>query len=121
MEEGVVLQTVLDSPKYDSKDFTDVPYIDTCSVYNKETEELSIFVVNKDLEEDFMYEVDVRNFEGYSLVEHQTLHNNDLKAINTAKNPDNVVPVQNSKSSLSDGILSAYLPSASWNVIRLKK
>lgn len=39
------------SPKYDSKDFTDVPYLASTAVYNEENEQLTIFAVNRHLQE----------------------------------------------------------------------
>ena len=54
---GVVLNPIVSSPKYDSKDFTDVPVLDTTAVYNEENEELTIFAVNRDLEDSLLLEV----------------------------------------------------------------
>ena len=39
---GTVLQTAVSSPKYDAKDFTDVPYLESVSVFNEEAEELTV-------------------------------------------------------------------------------
>ncbi|MDC3416875.1 alpha-N-arabinofuranosidase [Aquibacillus salsiterrae] len=117
---GVSLKPILSSPKYDSKDFTDVPYIDSAAVYNEEKDEVTIFLVNKHLEDAITVTTDVRSFEGYSLVEHIILENDDLKAVNTVDHQA-VAPHTNSESKLGDGILEARLPKTSWNVIRLKK
>jgi alpha-N-arabinofuranosidase len=64
-------------------------------------------------------EGDVRAFPGYRVMEHTTLTHSDLKATNTADQPDNVTPRANGDAKLNDGLLSATLPPASWNVIRL--
>ncbi|MBM7570686.1 alpha-N-arabinofuranosidase [Aquibacillus albus] len=117
---GVSLKPILSSPKYDSKDFTDVPYIDSAAVYNEENDEVTIFMVNKNLEEGITVTSDVRSFEGYQLAEHIILENDDLKAVNTAESQA-VAPHTKSESTLQDGILEARLPKTSWNVIRLKK
>jgi len=117
---GVSLKSILTSPKYDSKDFTDVPYVDSAAVYNEEKEEVTIFMVNKNLEEGISVSSDVRSFEGYSLVEHIVLENDDLKAVNTASEQA-VAPHANGQSTLDNGMLEARLPKTSWNVIRLRK
>jgi alpha-L-arabinofuranosidase len=117
---GVALQPVVSSPKYDSKDFTDVPYLDTASVYNEERAEVTIFAVNRHLEESLTLSCDVRSFEGYEIIEHIVLENDDLKAVNTAV-VQNVKPHTNGVSSLNDGMIDACIAKASWNVIRLKK
>lgn len=117
---GVSLYPVLDSPKYDSKDFTDVPYIDSAAVYNNENEELTIFLVNKHLTENIILKSDLRSFSDYSVVEHIALENDNLKAVNTAYNQP-VKPQQKNNAELTDGVLQANLSKTSWNVIRLKK
>jgi len=117
---GISLYPLLHSPKYDSKDFTDVPYIDSASVYNKEKEELTIFLVNKHLTEDITLTSDLRSFDDYYLVEHIVLENSDLKAVNTIHH-QNVKPHNNGCSSLESGRLTSSLAKTSWNVIRLKK
>jgi len=117
---GISLKTVLSSPKYDSRDFTDVPYVDSAAVYNEENEEVTIFLVNKHLESTMPIDIDVRSFENYELVEHIELVNDDLKAVNTADHQA-VKPQHNTNSKLDSGMLTAQLSKASWNVIRLKK
>jgi alpha-N-arabinofuranosidase len=117
---GIALNPVVSSPVYDSKDFTDVPYLESSAVYNEEKEELTIFAVNRHLEEALPLECDVRSFAGYIIVEHIVLENDDLKAVNTA-DAENVKPHSNGTSELSDGMIQALLSKASWNVIRLAK
>lgn len=117
---GISLYPVVDSPKYDSKDFTDVPYIDSAAVYNNEKEELTLFLVNKHLSDNIILRSDLRSFSDYEIVEHIALENVDLKAVNTAYRQP-VKPQQKKSSELVDGVLKTNLSKASWNVIRLKK
>ncbi|TDQ37437.1 alpha-N-arabinofuranosidase [Aureibacillus halotolerans] len=117
---GQALHLLVDSPKYDSKDFTDIPYLDTTAVWNEENEEITIFAVNRHQEQTLELSGDIRSFEGYKVQEHIVLENNDLKAVNTV-NKTPVVPKNNGKASAENGTLSAPLSPLSWNVIRLKK
>ncbi len=117
---GISLQPILSSPKYDSKDFTDVPFIDSAAVYDEQDEALTIFLMNKHLEEAIPLDVDVRSFEGYEIEEHIVLEHHDLKAANT-KDTTRVAPHNKGESSLEDGRLKAQLNRTSWNVIRLRK
>ncbi|MFC0213655.1 alpha-N-arabinofuranosidase [Paenibacillus chartarius] len=117
---GYALNAVVASPVYDSKDYTDVPYLDATGVYNEESEELTIFAVNRHLSEPLALECDVRSFAGYEIVEHIVLEHDDLKAVNRAGEA-NVVPHTNGRSAISDGVLEASLARTSWNVIRLAK
>lgn len=117
---GTALQAIVSSPKYDCKDFTDVPYLDTISVYNEDDETLTIFAVNRHQEESLSLSGEVRSFEGYTVKEHIVLENNDMKATNQ-HNHSNVVPHNNGDAKVDNGQLSAQLPKLSWNVIRLAK
>ena len=118
---GTALLPIIKSDKYDAKDFSDVPYLDAAAVYNEEQEELTIFAVNRNLEGGLEFTGDLRGFEDYGVVEHIVLTHDDLKAVNTADNPDNVVPTTGGSAEAVSGQLSALLPKQSWNVIRLKK
>ena len=117
---GVALNPIISSPKYDSKDFTDVPFLESTAVYNEEKEELTIFAVNRGQEESLQLECDIRNFYGYKVVEHIILDQEDLKKTNQA-NHQAVAPHSNGDATIENGVVLAHLPKLSWNVIRLKK
>ena len=117
---GIALNPVISSPKYDSKDFTDVPTLESTAVYNEENEELTIFAVNRDLQEGLLLECDLRSFEGYKVVEHIVLENDNIKQTNSAA-AEAVKPHTNGDAVISGGQLSSMLPKLSWNVIRLAK
>ncbi len=115
---GIALQPVVSSPKYDSKEFTDVPYLDTIAVFNPDNEELTVFTVNRSLEDSLQLECDVRSFENYQVLEHIVLEHDDLKAVNTAEQ-EAVTPHNRGNAVIQDGRVQAELSKHSWNVIRL--
>ncbi|MDV2685629.1 alpha-N-arabinofuranosidase [Alkalihalophilus lindianensis] len=117
---GTSLHPVVSSPKFDTKDFTDVPYLDSAVVYSEEQEEVTIFALNRHIKEDLKLDINVSGFEGYRIQEHIVLENSDLKTVNTSLHQP-VKPHTNGKSELRDGYVEAVLGKASWNVIRLKK
>ncbi len=117
---GTVLHTIVNSPVYESK-YGDAPYLDSVLIANEEEETLTIFAVNKDLEEEMEMTCDLRQFAGYKIVDHIVLTHDDLKAENTEANPDNVRPGSCNQSKVEKGILVSVLGKHSWNVIRLKK
>lgn len=117
---GVALNPIISSPKYDSKDFTDVPKLESAAVFNEEYDELTIFAVNRDLKEGLLLECDIRNFEGYKVVEHIVLENDDVKQTNSAQAAP-VAPHANGNAAFDNGIVTAFLSKLSWNVIRLAK
>lgn len=118
---GYALTPVIDSPVYDSKDFSDVPYLEAIAIANDEKEELTIFAVNRDLENPLSLECRLGNFEGYQVREHITLTHQDVKATNTEANPNNVVPKNDGDAKVDGEVLTAALAPLSWNVIRLGK
>jgi len=117
---GIALQPVLSSPKHDTIDFTDVTDIESIAVYNEENNEVTIFAVNRNLQEEIILTCDVKSFNDYKIIEHIVLENNDMKIVNSPKN-EAVTPKCLDRSELNDGILTSSLGKASWNVIRLGK
>jgi len=119
---GTVLNPVIDSPRYDSKNFSGVPVLESIAVLSECENELTIFAVNRDMEEPLLLECDMRGFEKYRITEHIVLEHDDVKAVNTKENPDNVKPhYVNGNACVEDNVLKICLPKLSWNVIRLKK
>ncbi|MGN7940172.1 arabinosylfuranosidase ArfA [Virgibacillus sp. 6R] len=117
---GTALHSIISAPKYDSKDFTDIPYLDAVSVHDEDNEVLTIFAVNRHQTENLLLDCDIRSFEGYKILEHIVLEHDDVKATNK-QNRSNVVPHSNGKSKVDNGQLEASLSALSWNVIRLGK
>ena len=117
---GTVLNTIVKSPVYEAKQYGEAAFLDCVVVNNEEEEELVIFAVNKDLEEDMEVTLDLRQFSDYQIVEHIVMHDEDLKAVNTESNPDRIKPANDGYSKLDSGRLTSKFQSKSWNVIRLK-
>lgn len=115
---GTSLLPIINSPVYDSKDFCSVPYIDAAATID-ENKTLSIFCVNKNLEEDFLLTLDLRAFSSYRLTEHILLTHPDKTAQNTQWDPLQVIPLQGDKGIWDNGLFQVILPKLSWNVLRL--
>ena len=103
--------------KFDTKHYSSVPVVDAAAVLGDDGA-VTVFAVNRDLEDAAELECDFRSFEGYTLESHSVLHHDDVKAENTEENPHNVVP-HDVKPEMVDGKI--VLPAASWNVLRLVK
>lgn len=117
---GVVLQPLVNTPKHGTKNHDEITDIESVAVYNEEKEELTIFAVNRNLEEDIELVTDVRGMEGYRVLEHIVLEHDDLKAVNGA-GMERVKPQSVSQSQVDTGMMTSLLHKASWNVIRLGK
>jgi alpha-N-arabinofuranosidase len=118
---GTVLLSAVDSPVYESKKLGDVPVLDIAPVWDEEGDTLTIFAVNKDMEEDVSLTCDLRQFEGGRVLEHVVLSHDDMKAVNTEAAPGTVSPRANGASSVEGGALKAVLGKHSWNMIRIGK
>ncbi len=117
---GVVLRPVIHTPVHDTAQHENVTDIESVAVYNEEKEELTIFAVNRNINEDIQVTADVRGLEGYQLKEHIVLENSDMKLCNGA-GQELVFPKTAEQSSLEGGMMTSMLHKASWNVIRLGK
>ena len=118
---GTVLNTVVKAPVYESRTYGEASYLDAVLVWDQEQEELTMFAVNKDLEEDMEVSCDLRQFADYRIVEHQVLTHTDLKAVNTEENPDEVTVKPGSGARLEEGKLTAVLGKQSWQMIRMAR
>ena len=65
-----------------------------------------------------LLDADLRSFGDMKVISHSVLHHDDVKAINTEENPNEVKPRDMTPEKPGEGI---RLPAASWNVIRLSK
>lgn len=117
---GQSLVPLIQSPKYDTKEITDIPYLESVAVHNEESGEVTIFAVNRHLEESLLFEADLRSLGHCTLIEHIVLENSDLKAVNTVADPGRVQPHNKGNAAVSGSKISANLSKASWNVIRLQ-
>ncbi|QYR22750.1 alpha-N-arabinofuranosidase [Paenibacillus sp. sptzw28] len=116
---GTALQPVITSDKYDSKDFTDVPYLEAIAVHNEEGNTVTVFAVNRCLTDSIDFEADLRSFGEIRVIEHIVLEHEDVKAHNTAFDQKRVAPHSGGLATADSGKVYAKLPKHSWNVIRL--
>ena len=114
---GTALNTLVSCPSYACQDHDQVPYIDAVATLEDDGS-VSVFCVNRDMEEDFNLEIDLSSFGPLSIKEHIVLHHDDVKAINTEEHPDNVSPVAGPGGTMENGRASIRIPALSWNVIR---
>ena len=117
---GTALRAIVDSPVYDCRDFEAVPTIDATATLGDDGS-VTVFCVNRDLQEDFKLEIDLRAFGKLRLEKHILLHHDDVKAVNTEENPDNVSPAAGPGGEMDSGRAAIRVPALSWNVIRFVK
>ncbi len=61
----------------------------------------------------------LRGFDEAHVLEHITMTHPDLRAVNSANEPDTVVPQSQKGTRTTDNVLEAHLPPLSYHVIRL--
>ncbi len=116
-----------DIPGYATSDFhqydthNNVPYIESAAAFDESNGKLTVFVINRNWEEDTLLELDVRGFEGYAFIEQIQLFTDELSAVNSFENPNSIVPSVRSAAEFRDGIISTTARKLSWNVFRFEK
>ncbi len=115
---GIALQPVIHSPLYDTKDFTDVPYVDAVAVYDDEANTLNLFAFNRSVDRDITLSCNLRAFLNTRFVEQIVLHHDDVKATNTEESPDTVMPFSQKMFEEENSRYTVKLPALSWNVLR---
>jgi alpha-N-arabinofuranosidase len=103
----------------DSRDNDKDKNVSSVVVYNEDENELVIFALNRNADEGFELETVVNGFEPKAIVEHVMLHEENLKATNQIKH-DAVIPKSTNNSTIKNGTIISSVPSASWNMIRIK-
>ncbi|MBE6773806.1 MAG: alpha-N-arabinofuranosidase [Ruminococcaceae bacterium] len=117
---GAALSPIINCPKYDCKDFTDVPYLESIVTYDEENDEVALFAVNRSLDEKMLLDINLLGFEGYKAVSFEALEGFDVLQENTFG--DERVTMRSKELPVSDGkITTAELEPLSFSVIRFRK
>lgn len=113
---GTVLQTLSSSPKYDTRDYTDVPALDTVAVDNGNG--VTVFAVNRG-EEDLMVTCNLGGFGKFEKVQHTVMADGDMKACNSLTEPNRIAPKTLPEKRIGgEDDYKIMVPARSWNVIR---
>ena len=116
---GTALKPAVSCGSYATRGRDSVPFLESVAVAGEDT--VTVFAVNRSPDEVIELETVLAGFEGYEVAEHLTLDGHGIKDVNTADDPDNVVPKADGQSVMDGGVLKSVLRPLSWNVIRLKK
>ncbi len=117
---GTVIETIIDTPLHQTSGHGAVTDVVSVAVYQEEKEELTVFAVNRNLEEDQHMSIDLRSFEGYGILEKLELVSEDLKAENSLFE-EKVAPIRDTNVRMDGQRAETVLKKASWNVIRFGK
>ena len=110
---------MISGTKHATATHDEITDIESVAVWHEETGEVTIFAVNRNLEEDVELTVDVRSFGDCRLLEHIVLEHEDLKAVNSLTEEKVSPAIADDRTQADRGTVTSILKRASWNVIRL--
>ena len=113
---GIALKPVVVAPSIETR-YGDIPVLQTSVVYDEKNNELNVFCLNVD-KENMNLALDMRSFGSLSMIEHISLYGNDLHAMNSFAEPENVTPKKLDTTKGSFDTLEVVIPKHSWNVLR---
>ena len=119
---GTALRVSVDAPTYNCQAADDVSYLDVAGVLSKSGDMVTLFVLNRHLSEAAELAVDLTGFGNARLAEHFIIggEGGDVRAANTADNPERIKPRAGSGVGVEDGKrLRGSLPPLSYHVLRL--
>jgi alpha-N-arabinofuranosidase len=96
-----------------------VPYLKLAIVHDEDQGFVTLFALNRHLEEPMELDAALNGFGALTLEEALTLHDADLAAANTKEQPERICPTALKDARVHGDRLRATLPPASWNVVRL--
>lgn len=117
---GTVLDTRMDCPFYATERFEQVPWLESCAVLSEDGGTVTVFAVNRSMEEDIAFVCDLSAFGAVCVKEQIVMNSDDVMAINTADAPHAVAPHNGGDAAVKNGVLHATLEKHSWNVIRIR-
>ncbi|MGQ2905452.1 MAG: arabinosylfuranosidase ArfA [Neoaquamicrobium sediminum] len=117
---GTALRLDVDSPAYDADVAAGVSYLDIAGVHDGDAGTLTFFAINRNADETLEVDVAIEHFGDARSIEHTLIKHDDLRAKNTDKVPDNVVPTRADGARKSQGGLALTLPPLSYSMIRVQ-
>jgi alpha-N-arabinofuranosidase len=96
-----------------------VPYVKLAAVHDEAGRTVTLFLLNRHLDQPMPVDIDIRGFGSLELRRASELRNDDLTATNTKQAPDRVKPAPLAGVRIDGSRLLATLSPASWNVIQL--
>ena len=117
---GTALRLDVDSPAYDADIAAGVTYLDIAGVHDGDEGTLTFFAINRNADEALEVDLAIEHFGDARSIEHTLIKHDDLRAKNTEKMPNNVVPTRADGATRSQGGLALTLPPLSYSMIQVQ-
>lgn len=129
---GISMETDVDSETYDMPGYAiddtsqytgkeGVNYIDAATAWDKDSDTIAVFVINRSEETEYPLTIDLKGFEGYKFKSHTETYCKDFEAKNTFDNPNVILPSVSSEGSFENGVFKTHVKPLSWNVLLFEK
>ena len=115
---GTVLTPIVDAPSYDCEGFKNVPFVESVAIHNEEKSEVVIFAVNRSLEDEMDFTINLQGFAVGDILDFQEISGYDIKQVNT-KDRGDVLPKKGTAAHTDKEDVKAKLAPLSWNMIRV--
>jgi len=119
LAQGRSLDVKIESEKYDTKAYGEVPLVDAVATHDEETGRTAIFLVNRAQDGPTTVTIDVNALGLVDVRETHMLSDDDIHAANTLEQPERVGVAPNYSVVLDGGVLTVTLPAVSWTAIAL--
>jgi len=116
---GVALKAELETPTYACNVRGDIPFIDCAAVHSKNRDEITLFLVNKNLKQDIPCKVTLSEISCANVIEWVILNGYEPNDVNTAARAP-VRPARHQGATVTAQNISFTLPKASWNMLRFR-
>ena len=114
---GDVLRVETSSPSVETAKYGEIPAVDAVATYD--SGKLAVFLVNRSVDTPVEVTIDLTRTGVTEVLEALSMYDDDGLAVNSATDPDRVVPKPNESVELVDGRLTLTLPAISWTALSL--
>lgn len=118
---GQALRVSVDGPTYNCRVADDVNYLDMAAVHDPDGRTLTLFVLNRHLDETLDLDVALTGFDDAELIAHHVMAGKDrLEETNGPGASDRVSPQPGTGIGVEDGRVGGPLPPLSYHVVRMR-
>jgi len=115
---GNVLQLLVESPTYEVSEMGQVPYLDVAGTLSPEDGKVSLFILNRDLNNAHTVEIDWQGRTPGKVLNSSVITGNDLKAFNSFDAPQRVAPQAADKIPTNGNRTKLEVPARSYTMIQ---
>lgn len=117
MASGNSLDLLVESPRYETKQFGDMPLLDVSSSYDEAAGKNAIFIVNRSLTDRMPIEIRWGDLKPKRISSAQQLSGNDPKAFNSWEHPNRLTTQAIYAPKIIDGVAQMSLPPLSFTAL----